>query len=344
MSWASPRSSARVFISGHSLTDNPLADHLVSVANGLGGSSAARFNQQIVIGSPIRVRTAGLAQDTASWPGYRTGKNASGSNLNVINELRSPATLGGDRYDTLVITENHRSLEMLQWEDTVRHLRHFHERFIAGNAAGRTFLYESWFDLSDKSNPTAWIAHERAQSRTWQCVAARVNTALAAEGRADRITPLPAGAALAHLIERATQGNLAGITQASTNATVNSLVSDNVHPTALGMYYLSLVTYSAVYQRSPAGAPAPAGVSAQAAASLQELAWSFASNFYANYRDPSLDACRTEVAQNFCATYWNYRGQGGNVAGCTRFFGTANASNPLFFDPAGNSGYWFAAP
>jgi hypothetical protein len=338
--WGTEKSQARVFISGHSLTDNPLGDHLVAIGNSLGGSNAAKYNEQIELGSPIRYRT----EAQAGFAGYSRGKNRSGSGMNVINELRNPATLGGDRYDTLVIAENHNLLEMLQWEHTVRHLRHFHERLLAGNAQGRTYFYETWKDIYNKGAPGAWIAHERAASGAWQCIATRVNHALAAEGRNDRITPLPVGAALADLVERATQGNVAGITGANATETVNRLFSDDVHLTTTGMYYAALVTYAAVYQRSPVGASVPSGVSSTAADSLQAQAWSYVSNFYANYQPPSLDSCRAQVAQTFCATYWNYRGQGGNTGSCTSFFSATNANNPLYFDAAANAGYWYPAP
>jgi hypothetical protein len=340
--WGTERASARLFISGHSLTDNPLGEHVVAIAGSLGGSSAARYNQQIVIGSPIRVRT----DQPAGWAGYRLGKNRDGSNMNVIGELRSPATLGpGERYDTLVIAERHDLLGSLEWENTVRYLRHFHERLLAGNPQGRTYFYETWFDISNRADPRAWIAHERAASQAWQCVAARVNHSLAAEGRPDRITSLPAGAALVDLVEKATQGTVAGVTGASVNDTVNRLLSDNVHLTPMGVYYMALVTYSAVYQRSPVGAWVPAGIGSTAGRSLQEHAWAFVSNFYANVRAPNLDSCRTDVAQSFCQAYWGYRGQPGNAAGCTRTFSAADARrNPLFYDAATDTTYWFPAP
>jgi len=339
--WGTPKATSRVFVTGHSLTDNPLGDHVVAIANSLGGSNAGKYNQQIVLGSPIRVRT----EAQGSFSGYSTGKNRSGDNMNVINELRNPATLGGDRYDTLVIAENHNLLEMLQWENTVRHLRHFHERLLAGNAAGRTYFYETWKDISSKSNPSAWIAHERAASGAWQCIAARVNHSLAAESRNDRITPLPVGAALADLVERATQGNVAGVTGSSTTETVNRLFSDDVHLTTTGMYYAALVTYAAVYQRSPVGATVPSGVSSTAGASLQTLAWDYVQGFYANYTPPTLDSCRTQVAQSFCPVYWNYRGQGGNAAGCTSTFSATNANtNPLYYAAGSDASYWYPAP
>lgn len=353
VAWGTPVASARIFISGHSLTDQPadsggsaqsLGNQLVRTANGLLGADAARYNQQIALGSPIRVRTAGINYDRVNWPGYSQGKNANGSNLNVLGELRNPATPGIARYDTLLITENHDSLQQLQYEDTVRYLRHYHERVIAANPSARSFFYESWKDVQDFSNPATWIAQERAQSRAWQCIATRINTALADEGRADRILPLPMGAALAALVEQAVAGNVPGISAGSAAATLRNLFTDAVHLTTAGFYYAALVNYAAIYQRSPVGAPAPAGMSAATARALQDLAWSYVSNFYANWRAPSLDACRTEVAQTFCPIYWNYRGRGDQVASCTAFFSAARSDNPLWYDRAANASYWFPAP
>lgn len=338
--WGTPKDSARVFISGHSLADNPLGDHLLLIAHSLIGSNAAKYNEQIELGSPIRYRT----EAQGDFSGYSRGKNREGSGMNVISELRNPQTLGGDRYDTLVIGERHDLLGALQYENTVRHLRHFHERLIEGNAAGRTYFYETWYDINNKADPRGWIAHERAASPAWQCVAARINTSLAAEGRGDRITPLPVGAALADLVERATQGHVAGITGSSTTDTVNRLFSDDVHLTTTGMYYAALLTYAAVYQRSPVGAAVPSGVSAEAAQSLQSQAWNYVSDFYANYNPPSLDACRTQVAQNFCLTYWNYRGNAGNAVSCALTFLAATIDNPLYYLAGSDAGYWYRAP
>ena len=339
--WGEPRASARLFVSGHSLTDNPLGEHVVAIANSLGGRDAARYNQQIVIGSPIANRT----DQPAAWAGYSRGKNREGSGMNVIQELRAPRTLGGDRYDTLVIAERHDLVSVVQWENTVRYLRHFHERLLEGNPQGRTFLYETWWNVPDKRDPAPWIAHERAASRAWQCVAARVNHSLAAEGRNDRITPLPAGAALADLVERAVAGQVPGLAGPSTPDTMNRLFSDDVHLTPTGVYYMALVTYAAVYQRSPAGAWAPSSVAAATAAAMQSQAWQFVQGFYRGYQPPTLEDCRSFVAQQFCPIYWQLRQNTGPIADCTRTYSALDAGrNPLYYDAATDRRFWFAAP
>ena len=67
--------------------------------------------------------------------------------------------------------------------------------------------------------------------------------------------------ALAELVERATQGHgVAGVTGSTVRNTVNRIVNDDVHLTRLGSYYMALVSYAAIYRRSPEGAWAPEDV------------------------------------------------------------------------------------
>lgn len=157
-----------VFISGHSLTDNPLADYLEHIAKAKGRTY--EWNQQIGGGSPIRVRTRGLgaggnSPDTV-WDGYSQGKNKEGTDLNVVNELRVPTTIGAlTQYDALLITERHDILNVIQWEFTNSLLWHYHERLRAGNGDGVTYFYHSWLNIAPENtsitNPNPWINHER---------------------------------------------------------------------------------------------------------------------------------------------------------------------------------------
>jgi hypothetical protein len=123
-----------------------------------------QWNRQYMVGSSIRSRSAGDAPDKP-WSGYRGGDNRDASGLDVLQEFKQPRTVSGGLYDTLVITEQHGLLGTLVWNDTVRHLRHYHDRFIDANPKGRTWFYESWLDISDKSDPRAWIAYERMASQ-----------------------------------------------------------------------------------------------------------------------------------------------------------------------------------
>jgi hypothetical protein len=302
---APPPAPERVFISGHSLVDQPLPSHLAAIAASLG--TPIQWNRQYMVGSSIRARVRGAGSDRMAWDGYRQGYNREGEGLDVRAEFRSPSTVFGGPYDALLITEEHSLVGSLVWNDTVRHLRHYHDRFIDGNPGGRTWFYEPWLGLASKDDPRRWIAYERAASPIWQCVATRINLSLAAEGRSDRIEPLPAGVALAGLIERATQApGVPGISAAGVRETVDRLLSDAVHLTPLGVYYVALVSYALMFERPPQGAWAPPGVDPVAARSLQDLAWELTQQERAARRPLSLQACRARLQSSFIADYAAY--------------------------------------
>ncbi len=358
--WAiAPRDSARIFISGHSLVDQPLPNYLAQIAQSM--DTQVEWERQYVVGSAIVRRTRGEDHDSMGWVGYREGYNRNGEGLDVINEFVRPQSVQGGPYDVLLITEEHSMLDSLVSNDTVRYLRHFHDRFVEGNPQGVTYFYESWFSLEDKGDPLRWIEYERAASPIWQCVATRINLSLAAEGRDDRIVSLPAGMALAELISVATrEPGLSGITQASVRETVDGIVGDTVHLTPLGSYYVALVTYASVYRRSPVGAWAPALMSAAQAKTLQQVAWEFVSSYYANYDPMTMTECRTRLKDSVISGYLTYMRQAywkneltlphAYVRSMRRWiawhrtFSRDDQVNPFHFDSATDKGYWFPAP
>ncbi len=330
-------SSARVMISGHSLTDDPLGSNMESIAQSLGTTLA--WNQQIVVGSPIRSRTRGANLSDDSFPGYGIGKNRDGATgLNVAAELAARS------YDALVLAERHDLVNVLMWEDTVRYARHFHERLVAGNSRASTYLYHAWLDVTSKDDPSAWIAYERAAAPAWQCVAARVNQSLAATGRSDRMAYLPAGLALANLVEQATRGGVAGISAGSARQTMDRLFSDNVHLTPTGTYYMALVTYASVYRRSPLGAWAPPGVTAEQARSLQQIAWQSVSDYYNSASTPSMAQCQAVMREQVCSAFGAYKSDAGAASNCISRFSMQNQGNPFYYNAATDAGYWFPAP
>jgi hypothetical protein len=238
-------------VSGHSLTERGIVAGLESVARSLGASMV--WNEQNILGSPIRARTRGAGLDDPTFAGYKQGRNRTTTNMNLVSELLSPQTTGGRRYDTLVLAERHDIVNTLMWEDTVRYARHFQDRLVAGNAAANGYLYHAWLGINDKNDPSAWVRYERSMARAWQCAAARVNVSLAAEGRADRLRLLPAGLALADLVDQAARGGVAGISAGSAAATVDRLFTDALHLSPLGEYYMSLVSYASLYRRGAEG-------------------------------------------------------------------------------------------
>jgi hypothetical protein len=337
------RASARIFFSGHSLIDNPLPDYVASISQSL--NTPLSWNQQNIPGSPIRFRTRGSDMNATTFPGYSTGKNRTGSGMNVVNELRQPQTIGGQRYDTLVLTERHDIVQTLMWENTVAYTRHFHDRLIEGNPQATTYLYHSWLGVPNKSAPANWVSYERAAAPAWQCVATRVNQSLQQAGRVDRVVYMPAGLALASLVEQATQGSgVPGVTGGSVRETVDRIFSDDVHLTPLGIYYMALVNYASVYRRSPAGAWAPSTVSAAQAQSLQAVAWQAVAGHFNNFSAPDLSQCRAAMRDSVCPAYQNLINRPDGTAGCAAFFTASSAQNPFHYNAATDSSYWLPAP
>ncbi len=331
-----------MLISGHSLVDDPLGDFMSSIAQSM--NTPLWWNEQIVNGSPTRVRTRGNNLSDDSFSGYRTGKNRGGSGMDIVAELANPQTLGGQRYDTLLLAERHDLANVLMWEDSVRYARHFHDRLIAGNARANSYLYHAWLEVTNKNDPSAWINYERAAAPAWQCVAARINQSLAASGRSDRVAYLPAGLALTNLVEQATRGSVAGITGGSVRETMDRLFADDVHMTRTGVYYMALVSYASVYRRSPVGAWAPADVTAQQARALQEVAWQSVANHYNSASTPSMSQCQAQMREQYCSAFASYKGGTGMLNGCVSRFSAQSQDNPFYFNAGTDAGYWFPAP
>jgi hypothetical protein len=174
----------RLFVSGHSLVDEPLPTYLAKIAHSL--NTPIEWNRHYIVGSSIRVRVRGAqtAGGAQGWAGFHQGYSRGGENADLAAEINQPRLVGGP-YDTLLITEQHGLLGTLVWNDTVRYLRHYHDRFVAANPHLRTWFYESWFGIDNLDDPYRWIAYERSASPMWQCLATRINVSLTSEGRSD---------------------------------------------------------------------------------------------------------------------------------------------------------------
>ncbi len=354
-----------VFWSGHSLTAPPIPDYVAGLSEASG--TLMGWNYHTMAGAALEDRTRGRPPQPDGWAGYQQGDNRRGSNLDIIHELRTAESIGGGRYDALVITEVHDFMWSLLERDSVRLLRHYHERFIDGNPSGQTHFYQAWLSVDDASDPRHWINYERAAAPVWQCMATRVNVSLAAEGRPDRLAFLPAGLALAELVERATsREGLAGISRDSSTATMHTLLPDDVHLSPLGAYYIALVSHA--FLRPGVAAPRwhPAEVSALQAASLQQVAAGFVRDFRKDNQPLDLAACQAYVREGFAASYWRYVESARKSSGITWYASLLerarsevrrvrntrrwqqafadDAPNPLRFEPGSDRDWWHPAP
>lgn len=325
------------FISGHSLMDNPYADYLETISTSLGVQY--QWNQQIGIGSPIRVRTSGNQSPPNNWLGYQTGKNRDTFDMDVISELTSPTTIGSNElYDALLITERHDILDVIRWEYTNSLLHHYHNRLLAGNPEAETYLYHSWLDI-DPNDPQDWMGFETLMLNAWECVADKVNLTLQSENKTQGINVIPAGWALANLLQHILDDEVPGFTGSDVQK-VDDLFSDTVHLNESGIYYLAALSYAIVNMRSPEGATIPASIQNSTGVVLQQLAWQYAQQYRSTFRPKTMAGCQQIMADQVCPRYFTFTNRPEQTAACVDWMNGTGFSPAPFIWPDPNLVIW----
>ncbi len=297
----------RAFYSGHSLSEGiPEVVEQIALSLGL----RMTFEVQVKGYSLLRQRTKGELPQASDWSGYKAGQNRNGSGLDVAAELKQPSRLPpGEKYDALVVTERHDLPAIARTERTAHYLVDISKRVLEANPATEIFFYHTWLGL-DHDAPDPWIAYERAVSAMWECVASRANLDLAASARTQRIRVLPGASALAELVAALRDNKVPGLTASTVGARVGLLFSDDVHMSDIGRYYMGLVHFAVLYGRTPEGAKAPSGLSAEAARSLQSRAWAFATVYGQRAHAAArmdMAACRDLMRDKVCPAYTAFR-------------------------------------
>lgn len=355
---ASSITTARVYITGHSLTQQPIEADLAILA----GDLSKTFEGQIQMhpGSTIYARNAGAndprVDAVPTWNGWGMGQDKDGGTVNAYAELRTHPSFTA-AITHLIIAESHYSLTEMRFSETIPAMYQYMEQYRTVNG-GKTHLYGTWLWITEaqKAAPTGWITFTRAQSRAWASAASKINDVQSSLGRPDRIKFIPMDSALATLVETVCGAGLAGFT--GTNLQKCNIIFDDehlvytegsVHLTAVGAYYAACVLYSAIYGVSPAGAvTVPSGVTSTQATSLQTLAWTFINGYYTTngangeYLD---SAARLTLMNTFVYDYTTFIGgtteDGDGYHGV--FTDTTN-NNPLWSNVAPPDGWWLVAP
>jgi hypothetical protein len=325
-----PRSALRVraFFSGHSLLDNPLPNWIEAMALSRGDSLG--WQQQIVLGSPIRIRTRGEDPAADAYSGYRLGRSRAGGPIDVLRELEQPLQLApGEKYDRLVITVRPDLLGTMQWEGTIEYLRDYHERLVQQNPDASTLLYQVWPDI-DRKDPTEWMRYVENELFAWECVAARVNAPLEAAGRRDRVRVVPAGLALRALVQHALDGDLPGV-DGSVAQKLDAIFVDDLHLRPIGIYLMAALHYGALFGKSPVGAASAAPVNPALLPLLQGLAWDTLSAYETHaQRAPTFAECSARIAHDVCPAYQRIHGHAARAERCRLW---TQPDNPLAGGP-----------
>jgi len=251
----------------------------------------------------------------------------------MLAELKNPTKLAaGEQYDSLLITERHNPLDTTQWENGVGYLRHYHDRLASALPSARTFFYQCWPDI-DKADPSPWIAYQKTELFAWECIAAKVNLSLAAEQKAKAVHVIPGSVALAKLVEKALAGGVPGLS-GSQGAVLDQIFADDVHLATAGQYLIAAALYGSLYGKSPVGAHAGEGLSADTADAIERIAWEVVSAYATDTSAATrtMEECRSRIASEVCPAYYAIRDLSVPGQGCGYW---TSAQSPFTFpDPA----------
>jgi Ca2+-binding RTX toxin-like protein len=237
---------------GHSLVGPTMPSMLQSVI----GPRATRpdVDYQVINGAPLH------------W-NWTQGHTAEGVNARAV--------LPSGRYGVVIITEAIPLATSLQWGDTYLNAKRYYDLALASNAQTRFLVYETWHSLgSSAADLRAWRAQLTTDRPHWMGIVDHLNTTRRAGQPEAQL--VPAGAAMATLHDAIVAGRVPGITS------IRQFFSDDIHLNDLGNYFLTMVQYAAVMQRSPVGLSgatlnewggAFATVNSTLAAALQGVAW-----------------------------------------------------------------------
>lgn len=251
--------SLAVFHIGHSLVNRDMPAMLAQLAG-----EGHQYESQLGWGAPIRahwgdVPVNGFEEENAHQR-FRPAREAVES---------------GD-YDVVILTEAVEIRDSIRYHDSAYFLAAFAEMALKARAKTRIYLYESWHALDD---PDGWLNRiDLDLQRYWLDEILKPALGRLPEGA--RIHLIPAGQAMAALVREIEARGGVGSVKDRTD-----LFLDQIHLNDLGNYYVALVHYAVIYQKSPVGLPhallkgdgTPATApEPELALLMQEQAWSIA--------------------------------------------------------------------
>lgn len=241
--------SARIVMSGHSLTD-PVRDPLEAMIRAAGGPGAT-VELSTIPGSPLEWR----------W------NNAPGL------DLRARA---GD-FDVVVLTERVALSNTLPYHASadfaLRFARLAWERG-AGGAGAEVILYASWVTLatgpahagqgSDPDAGLAWRTRLDREAAQWEGLRAHLDAHRPAAMPPVRLIPMPEVFAALHDEIAAGRAPVAGI---------EAFFADDIHPNAMGAWLVALAHFAVIFQRDPSALTRPQGLPEALARWYEALVW-----------------------------------------------------------------------
>ncbi|TMM49320.1 hypothetical protein [Sulfitobacter sabulilitoris] len=241
-----------VLFVGHSLigTANPdMLDQLLRHAG-----AEAEVHAQIINGAPLRY----------NWD---TAASAEG--------VDARALMAEAPVDALILTEAIPLRNHTTWSESAAYAKRWADLARGTNPKARIYLLETWHSLS--SGTGVEVEYDDGDDKAWRD---RLDLALPDwQGIAQAVPGMriiPAGQAMARLLDLIAAGDVAGLDR------IEDVFSDDIHPNAIGHYFVAMVEYAVLSGQSPLGLPHALsdrwgrsfdGPDAALAARLQAIAW-----------------------------------------------------------------------
>lgn len=254
-----------------------LITSVVMVGHSLFGPDNPQMLQQLLAEQPTAHPVRVQAQIINGAPlSYNWQHADSAEGINARERLQNPA-------DAVIVTEAIPLANHLKWSNSEQAVTQFYELARAANPEVKFYLQETWHSLAsgtgveisfDEGAVTPWRDRLEQDLPRWQAL---VDEAIDATG--GDITLLPAGQAMARLEDAILAGTVPELRR------ISDVFADDIHPNAIGFYYLSLLQYGVLTGQSPEGLPyqlqdqwgqAYPAPSAALAKRLQQIAWAAA--------------------------------------------------------------------
>jgi len=242
------RAPERVFFVGHSLISE--VPDMVSSLCAAPPVTKLTFKEQFIPGAPLRWQWE--EAERAKAPGYAPGYEPQ-FRCSYHVELAK----GG--WDALVLVEGVPMGARENEAVTIEYLTRFANFAREHNPGIRVLFYEPWpcihsgtpqgcpHDQASATRELAWRQRVDADGAMWTRIVAAANKQLEREG--PKLELVPVARALGQLSDAVERGEIEGLSKRE------ELFEDEVHLSTYGKYFVSLVVWSALFERSPVGRP-----------------------------------------------------------------------------------------
>lgn len=263
-----PPAPLKVGLVGHSLVNHDIPQILRGIAESKGKSLVVY--EQIINGSPL----------SHNW---RESNKAETHPQNLYGDLKAEIARSKPPFDVVILTERVAIAECIKWEDSVGNVIRWRNHALKFNPKARVMLYSTWVGIKqddwwkDVPDLPTWRRRIEADGKLFAQVGADA-TRDPRSTKGPSITLAPGHTAMGLLYDQLEAGKLPWL-----GKNIRAVMSDNIHLTSTGNYYIACVMYSSILGESPVGASgltkgiwggAPVtNLPKDQAAQLQRLAW-----------------------------------------------------------------------